>query len=683
MKTNVLDLSSYQIKDLYSKLVPGLMGVGREERRACPIHDGDNETSLSVNHEKHVWYCHTRCDRGGDIYDLISAMYKCSREQAYRIAEELLGMVKVEAPLKTNPAILVQDQPTQGALSKVEIKPKIVKTYDYFDLAGTLRFQAVRYEPKGFKQRRPDGSGGWLYNLKGIDPMPYRLPELQGADHELPVFIVEGEKDVDALTSMGLVATCNPMGAGKWRDSFGGYLKGRHIVILPDNDDPGLNHAEDVYNKLEDLAASIKILVLPNLPAKGDVSDWLASGGSKGELLKMVEEQPTVARAEPHPIEGQHKGRLPAISAKALQTMEFPELRWAATGLLPQGLIVLAGKPKLGKSWLALGLSISVARGGNALGSPEYPCTQGEALYVGLEDTPQRFKNRLGIILQGQFWPDGLYVLDQIRRMDQGGFEELEEWLDQHPNCRLVVIDTLARFRRPARPGQNVYDADYAVMSEIQAFAAKRNITMILVTHVRKDEAGDVFDSVTGSTGITGAADASLVLKRYRGENEATLHITGRDIEETSLALAFAEGVWTLLGDALTHSLSKARQEIIDELLNSDEAMTPTDLAKALGKNSNAIKKLLCSMFKDGQVTRESGCYRSSSPGNPGNPTNSMAPKPFEWKPFKDDEEGYRQVTELPVTSTCSNPLEPCDDEPGGPWVTGVTGEESLLEGQV
>jgi hypothetical protein len=155
-------------------------------------------------------------------------------------------------------------------------------------------YQVVRRPPKQFLQRRPDPDhpGEWIWDLKGVQPIPYRLPELLASDSRTRVWIQEGEKDCDNLHALGLVATCNPMGAGKWRDEYSRYLQGRDVVILPDNDEPGRKHAEKVANSLLRFATSVKVLRLPDLPPKGDVSDWLESGGTVAELIRLAEECP-------------------------------------------------------------------------------------------------------------------------------------------------------------------------------------------------------------------------------------------------------------------------------------------------------------------------------------------------------------------------------------------------------
>jgi len=168
-------------------------------------------------------------------------------------------------------------------------------TYDYADEQGNLLFQVVRKPGKVFQQRRPDGKDGWIWNLEGVRRVPYRLPQLLAADPSQWVFVPEGERDVNNLSLLGLVATTNPGGAGKWREEFSPYFKGRKVAILPDNDTPGQAHAQDVARKLTGHAAETRLVNLPGLPPGGDVSDWLAQGHTAEELVGLVEAAPTPA----------------------------------------------------------------------------------------------------------------------------------------------------------------------------------------------------------------------------------------------------------------------------------------------------------------------------------------------------------------------------------------------------
>jgi putative DNA primase/helicase len=159
---------------------------------------------------------------------------------------------------------------------------RIVATYDYTEAAGNLLYQAVRYEPKGFSQRRPDGNGGWEWNLKGVEPVLYSLPSvLEARLKGETIYVLEGEKDVDrARKELGITATTCAMGAGKWRDSYSYTLAGADVVLIPDNDEAGRKHVLKVAENLLGVAKSVMILDLPDLSENGDLSDWLDTGGT-------------------------------------------------------------------------------------------------------------------------------------------------------------------------------------------------------------------------------------------------------------------------------------------------------------------------------------------------------------------------------------------------------------------
>jgi hypothetical protein len=169
---------------------------------------------------------------------------------------------------------------------------KPVAVYDYRDERGALLYQVVRKPGKVFQQRRPDGKAGWIYKLDGVRRVPYRLPQLLAADPAEWVHITEGEKDADNLARLGLVATTNSEGAGTWRDELSPHLQGRRVAILPDNDAPGQAHAQDVAAKVAPYAAEVRIVNLPGLPDKGDVSDWLDQGHTADEVAALVEAAP-------------------------------------------------------------------------------------------------------------------------------------------------------------------------------------------------------------------------------------------------------------------------------------------------------------------------------------------------------------------------------------------------------
>jgi len=179
------------------------------------------------------------------------------------------------------------------ATASGQAKPdRMVVTYDYVDESGVRLFQVCRFEPKTFRQRRPDGAG-WSWSVKDVRQVPYRLPALLAAIvAKRPVLVVEGEKDADALAAIGVVATCNAGGANKWRDEHTKHCRAADVVLVPDNDDAGRSHVNDIGAKLQGVAACIRVLTLPDVPPKGDICDWLASGGTAEALHDLIDQAP-------------------------------------------------------------------------------------------------------------------------------------------------------------------------------------------------------------------------------------------------------------------------------------------------------------------------------------------------------------------------------------------------------
>ena len=228
----------------------------------CPAHD-DKHESLSVAESddgKILLHCHAGC--------------------AVESVVNKLG-------------ISMSDLFIVNKAGKLKKKNPIIKVYDYTDESGKLIFQSCRKEDKSFLMRRPGENEEYIYNTKDIKLFPYKLPELVKAVSEgETIFIVEGEKDVDNLAQIGITATTNPMGAGKWKKHYSDYLANANVIVLPDNDEAGKKHAEEVANAVSSIAESIKILQLPNLPEKGDVSDWIKNGGTSDKLFSLALDTP-------------------------------------------------------------------------------------------------------------------------------------------------------------------------------------------------------------------------------------------------------------------------------------------------------------------------------------------------------------------------------------------------------
>lgn len=480
---------------------------------------------------------------------------------------------------------------------------RIIAEFDYRDGNGKLVYQAVRYEPKGFSQRRPSG-GDWLWSMEGVTRVPYRLPELLKAPLEEIVYICEGEKAVEAARSLGIIATTNVGGAEKWKPEYqySQYFKGRRVVILPDNDEAGRKHAKQVYQDLVKVAASAKVVQLPDLPEKGDIVEWIAAGGTKAKL------------------EALHKPSLPKTSEfKDLMEKELPAIRWIVAGMIAEGLTILAGKQKLGKSWLLLALGLAVSMGGRFLDSIKVE--QCEVLYLALEDNERRLQDRLKLLLPpGGRVPAGFHYATRWPRLDADGLQLLETWLDEHPRVKLVIIDTWGR-AKPFSRLKNGYDADIDAASGIQQLAIERNLSVLATCHLRKATAEDALDELNATTGLSATADNILILKRERGQADASLFGTGREIE-LDQALSFNDGHWKLLGEGAEYRLSLASKAVIDVLVLNGGPMWPRDIAAVLEMRENTIRKRLFDMKARGEVLETDKGYISNV-GNGGNRSNA------------------------------------------------------------
>lgn len=304
------------------------------------------------------------------------------------------------------------------------------------------------------------------------------------------------------------------------------------------------------------------------------------------------------------------------FTADELMGTTFPEPRWAVPGLIAEGLTLLAGAPKLGKSWLVLGLGITTAHGTPALG--KINSVAGDVLYCALEDTPRRIKSRLVKMLQGQATPGRLTIATSLPQMPQA-VALISEWLDEHPDARLVIVDVLGKIRPPDGDRASGYERDYAVIGQLKRLADAHRVAVVVVTHTRKMGADDAFDTVSGSTGLTGAADTTVVLRRGRGESSAVLHVTGRDVEESEYALTFdtLTGTWTLDGNALAEAAARAdtmrasaglgdtSARVLELIKASPQGLRAAEVADALAETD--VKKIatyLGRLADDGRIHR-------------------------------------------------------------------------------
>ena len=310
-------------------------------------------------------------------------------------------------------------------------------------------------------------------------------------------------------------------------------------------------------------------------------------------------------------------------SLSDLQKKEFKDIMWIVPNYIPEGLTVFAGKPKIGKSWLMLDVALGVARGTETLGES---VEKGDVLYCGLEDGERRMQSRVRKILgsaSGGEWPTNFRFRWRLNALDAGGVDYIEQWLIEHPERRLVVIDTLGKVRGTKRKDEEQYQFDYRMIGALQELATTYRVAIVVVHHVRKADAEDVLDTVSGTTGIAGAADNIIVLGRCK--HGVKLSARGRDTEEQDKLVEFdpETAIWSVTGDFdefdPESELQGMRKNIVHMLTQSSIPLMAGEIAERLGKPRATVRKFLTRMAnsKPPQVAKSeqtAGAYEALKP---------------------------------------------------------------------
>jgi hypothetical protein len=312
--------------------------------------------------------------------------------------------------------------------------------------------------------------------------------------------------------------------------------------------------------------------------------------------------------------------RLNTITADTLMRAQFPPAEFVIPSILPTGLTLLAGRPKIGKSWFVLHAATAVASGAVILG--ERPAL-GDVLYLALEDGPRRLQERLAKMLVGAEPPKRLHFATECPVLGCGGEKAITDWARAAENPRLVIVDVLQRVRQRGEKTARLYDDDYAALLPLKAIADAHGLAVIAVTHTRKASAEiDPFDAVSATTGLVGAADHTLILDRSaRG---MTLYGRGRDVAEIDLAVRFdpSTAQWTLLGDSDDVNRSETRKAVLAALVDASEPIGPSRVAAISGLPIESVKKQLQAMAKSGEACRHGrGLYSPTIPTFPSVPS--------------------------------------------------------------
>jgi len=518
----------------------------------CPAHE-DKMPSLSVSTGKDgrvLLHCHAGCQTS----DILSA----------------LGL---------EPKDLFLDN---------ENKPKNepLTTYDYRDANGKLLYQVCRFPNKRFVQRRSDGRGGWLYNLNGVQRVPYSLPAvIEAINAGEIIYIVEGEKDADRLAALGLTTTTNSGGAGKWTDNLSAHFKDANVVILPDNDKPGKDHAKVVAQSLDGVAASVKIPELAGLPEKGDVSDWLSAENTAEDLKGVLCTTPIYTPCTQ--TTQNSKISLRPWSEVLLDSVE--EREWLLDGIMPKiGLALLVGWSKEGKSTLAIHLCRAVAEGLPFLGRDTQKMP---AVYVNYE-MPEDYRAELiaaANIPEGAFWldrPEHVLSCETIRRIIN----------ETGSDCGLLVIDSFRGAFRPTGDAENSVGGAGVVCRDLQKLAAETGWLILLIHH--KNRSG----KFSGTGDFHAAADVILSWKRSNPAEPGSLEVEGRMAPVEPLAVKLTLQGAEFLGDAKEILAAEDMKRVLEVL--TEEPIEAAKIGEVLEMRTGSARSYLSRLYQDGKIGR-------------------------------------------------------------------------------
>ena len=526
----------------------------------CPAHE-DAHASLSVSRSDSAGSCLVKCQAGCETSAVLNAIG--------------LTMKDLFPSVRSN-----------GTSS-------IVAEYDYRDAASQLLYQVIRFNPKDFRQRKPNGHGGYVWKLGTTPRVLFRLPELLAADPSAWVFVVEGEKDVLTLAKLGLIGTCNPGGAEKW-NCLSDYsaLHGRRVCIITDRDDPGRRHGQDVAARLQGKAAMVR--VIEPLGTGKDISDWLdhlpeaddrTPEQLAGELIDAAERarewmEGTATKTDPPPRVLRHR---------TIATIEARPVSWLWDGYIARRAINLVdGDPGLGKSWVTLDLAARVSRGWRLPphAGPEQVAEPADVIILNDEDdSATTIRPRLeaaGADLERVHFVDAVAAGDDDSPVFLPQDLDLIEQVALETMAAMIVFDPLMAYFDSEVDAHK--DSDVRrVMRRLKSLAERTESAVVMVRHLNK--LVGVENAVYrggGSIGIVGAARSALLVGKHPDEPDKRI-------------LARTKGNLSLDPAALVYSIESGEQGPCvcwhgEVDLSADDLVTRSKLKKADDEKARAIK---------------------------------------------------------------------------------------------
>jgi len=585
MKNKIEEYFNGHYHKFYQRYLRDCKNIGGNEYIAlCPFHD-DKTPSFNFNSESGLYLCRG-CGRKGNALHFYAKLNGFDTKRDFpKILQGIARDFGIDIPQE---------------------KPRVVAEYNYTDESGNLLFQVVRMQPKNFRQRHKNEKGEWLWNLNGVQRVLYNLPAVIRAGE---VLIVEGEKDVETLAAIGFTATTAPGGAGKWLPEYTEHLRGKDVILLPDNDQPGRQHMIEVAAALKGVAQSIKWIDLPDLPSKGDVTDFIKKFNDPGEAAERLSVMIDSCGeyAPPKTVK--------SLEDAVLESAEFAALQLTGKKMLlspwlsEQTITLISGWRGVGKSWFALSLLESISRGQDF---GQWKCENSvPVLYLDGEMCPEDVQERQAALYFAQDRRSPLYILSDAY-CNQLGLPRAnllsEKWRSAMQRVllsrgvKLWIADNISSLA----PGVDENSKkDWDVVNSWLISLRFAGIGTILLHHTNKT------GTQRGTSGREDNCDSSIILKQpgdYVPEHGASFitHFTKarvrtqylNKIKDTTFRLIVGDG------NKLEWTCSSAAGETKKEIIRMISDNVPgVEIAKTLNVTASWVSHAKAAAIKAGYLS--------------------------------------------------------------------------------
>ena len=530
--------------------------LNSRDKGLCPFHH-EKTPSFSVDRKNNIFTCFG-CGETGDVITFVSKIKEVEPLEAAKLLAEMFHVDVDDCTKRTS----IKDY-LKACIRDAD------KT-DYFQKRGltkeTMKKYCLGYDAKRNAIVLPYSSELRYYQTRSISDKKFYKPTNEEAGAEPlfnrkalwgtskePVFIVESPLCALSIMQCGgvSVSLCGVGGANKLVKEVKAKKPNAPLVLCLDNDEPGQKATETLEKELQ--TAKIPYVVFNVAGDKKDPNELLMSNP---EGLK---ESVAAAKREVRKI---YKRGFASVTASDLQIANIQPPEWLIPDVLPQGLAILCASSKVGKSWMAMQMCLAISRGKEFL---DYKTNQSSCLYLALEDSLFRLKERLNKVIDGEKAPNNFYLAIRANGMDGGLLQQIDEEFEEHPDIKLIIIDTLQKVRGSAKKDEMSYATDYRELGVLKEYADNKKICILLVHHLRKmaDE-NDVFNMISGSNGIMGVTDNIFIIyKKKRKDENAVLFMTGRDIRQQDIMVHFNETKyrWDMVGTAEEEERKRKKRE--------------------------------------------------------------------------------------------------------------------------